>query len=227
MSQRKKPELFVMLDDVWEGLQPYLGEIFTTQKFRSVVEEHSPSVWTTLVERYGPGGRGSGNYYSPANILYNYLNDKARNALIVRRDFVPSESGWGTRIVMQWQIFDTVAPPASEEDKQFIEGKEERREHLFRERNPGLRKYLLEERMKVGLSCDICKETGDKLAPDIRHSLFEAHHNKEKFATPGVRAVEIKDMSLLCANCHRLIHRLVAVQGEWIVVEEAKSALGY
>ncbi|MBY5487829.1 hypothetical protein E0H36_37160 [Rhizobium leguminosarum bv. viciae] len=85
-------ELFGMLDDEWEGLQPYLGGTFTTQTFRSAVEQNAPHAWAKLVERYGRGGKGSGKYYSPSNILYNYLNDKARNSLIIRRGFVPSEN---------------------------------------------------------------------------------------------------------------------------------------
>jgi len=220
-------ELFGMLDDEWEGLQPYLGGTFTTQTFRSAVEQNAPHAWAKLVERYGRGGKGSGKYYSPSNILYNYLNDKARNSLIIRRGLVPSEKGWGTRIVVQWQIADAVAPITSEEDKQFIEGREERRVHLLRERKPGLRRDLLRVRKRVGMSCDICKATGSHIAEDMRDSMFEAHHDKEPFSTPGERAVTIKDMALLCANCHRLLHRLVALKDRWFEVEEARQEFGF
>ncbi|MBY5708067.1 hypothetical protein [Rhizobium leguminosarum] len=220
-------ELFAMLDDEWEGLQPYLGGTFTTQTFRSALEHNAPHAWAKLVERYGPGGKGSGKFYSPSNILYNYLNDKARNSLIIRRGFVPSEKGWGTRIVIQWQIADAVAPATSEEDKKFIEGREERRQHLFRERKAGLRQELLSARKRVGLSCDICELTGSHLAKDISESVFEAHHNKEPFSTPGERTVTVKDMALLCANCHRLLHRLVTLKGRWFEVEEARLEFGF
>ncbi|MBX5221877.1 hypothetical protein HJC04_16370 [Rhizobium sp. NLR8a] len=220
-------ELFGMLDDEWEALQPYLQGKFTTQTFRNALEQHAPRAWAKLVERYGQGGKGSGNYYSPSNILYNYLNDKARNSLVVRRGFVPSKKGWGTGIVVEWEIADAVAPVTSEEDKQFIEGRAERREHLFRERRAGLRRDLLRARKRTGLSCDICKSTGSHLPEDMRDSIFEAHHDKEPFSTPGERAVTIKDMALLCANCHRLLHRLVALRDQWFEVEEACEQFGF
>lgn len=226
-GEEEMAELFGMLDDEWEGLQPYLRGTFTTQTFRNALEQHAPHAWAKLVERYGRGGKGSGKYYSPSNILYNYLNDKARNSLVVRRGFVPSEKGWGTGIVIEWEIADAIAPISSEEDRQFIEGRGERREHLFRERKAGLRRDLLKARKRVGLSCDICKATGSHLAENMRDYMFEAHHDKEPFSTPGERGVSIKDMALLCANCHRLLHRLVVLKDRWIEAEEAREEFGF
>jgi predicted HNH restriction endonuclease len=176
------------------------------------------------VERWGPGGKGSGNFYSPANVLNNYLKEKTRNALLVDKRFVPSTKGWGAAVVNQWQFVAAEDLPASEEDWQFAEGKQILKLHLFRERDAGVRKALLRTRAGTGLSCDMCGTTGDHLDAGIRDAMFEAHHANAPISD-GERSTKKDDMALLCACCHRLVHRLIRTKGEWVSIKQAKGML--
>jgi hypothetical protein len=204
-----------------------LAAPFTTQTFRNVVEKKAPAVWAEAVRQYGPGGKGSGNFYSPANILFNYLNNKVRKKVLIKHGFVPSAAGWGISKVMLWELADIKTPPPFQEDKVFIEGGQSLRLHLVRERAPGLREHLLTFRGPNGISCDLCAETGSHFDEDIRSAIFEAHHSAAPLASTGKSETSLEDIALLCAVCHCAIHRLVNVRGRWFNIEEARQALGY
>lgn len=124
----------------------------------------------------------------------------------------------------QWQFVNFEVLPPSEEDRKFAEGGQKLRLHLVRERDAGVRKYLLRARAATGMSCDICGIKGDHLSEDVRDAMFEAHHASEPMAK-GERMTKRDDVALLCACCHRLLHRLVSVQGEWVTVGQAKKLL--
>lgn len=215
---------FDLLDGVWGDIRPRLPGTFTTQEFQNLLQDHAPEVWSQFVERWGPGGKGTGNFYSPANVLNNYLKEKTRNALLIDKRFVPSKKGWGAAVVNQWQFVAAEDLPASEEDWQFAEGKLIRKLHLFRERDAGVRKALLRTRSGSKLFCDICLTTGDHLEEDVRDAMFEAHHSNAPISE-GERSTKKDDMALLCACCHRLLHRLVRIRGDWITVDQAKKLI--
>lgn len=228
MAQKDKTEaIFPMLEEHWESIRSKLIGPFTTQTFRTLVEEEAPDVWAEMVRRWGPGGMGSGNFYSPANVLYNYLNDKARKQIaVIRLGFVPAAKGWGTRRVMQWELVGGTILPPTQEDIEFVEAKQKYRTHLVRERAPGIRDELLKQRKATGLSCDLCKRTGSEFEESIRNAIFEAHHNTAPVSA-GERTTKIGDMALLCACCHRAVHRLVTVRKHWFTLEEAREPLGF
>ncbi|WP_296076693.1 hypothetical protein [uncultured Agrobacterium sp.] len=221
MATRTRP-YFDLLDGVWDEIKSRLPATFTTQDFQRLLETNAPEVWAPFVERWGPGGKGSGNFYSPANVLNNYLKDRTRDGELLDLRFVPSTKGWGSVVVNQWQFVVSDAIPASEEDWEFPEGKRILRTHLFNERAAGVRKTLLRSRGSTGLYCDICGTTGEHLSAELRDALFEAHHSNEPMKN-GERKTTKDDVALLCACCHRLLHRLVSVSGKWVTVPEAKE----
>lgn len=112
-------------------------------------------------------------------------------------------------------------------DDEFIfqEGRLLTRQHQVRERNPGLRLKVLRAREKSGsLRCEICELSHDLLPLTLRRAAFEVHHLLP-LAVSGQRAVRMKDVALLCASCHRLIHHLISDRRRWMTLEEAKVAL--
>ncbi|KXG85799.1 HNH endonuclease [Agrobacterium bohemicum] len=215
---------FDLLDGVWDDIRGRLSGTFTTQEFQRLLEASAPDVWAPFVEKWGPGGKGSGNFYSPANVLNNYLKDKTRSGELLNLRFVPSAQGWGARVVNRWQFVVADDIPASEEDWEFTEGRKILRSHLFTERAAGVRKKLLRSRGRAGLFCDICETTGEHLSAGLRDALFEAHHSSAPMSN-GERTTRKDDVALLCACCHRLLHRLVLVSGNWVMVSEAKALL--
>lgn len=109
------------------------------------------------------------------------------------------------------------------EDEVFLEGWIITAKHRFRDRR--LRARLLEKRGPDGLCCEICDFTPPDLPLPIRQSFFEAHHKLPLTHQPRLASTTVKDMALLCAGCHRFIHRLMVFERVWISVEQARHRL--
>lgn len=118
-------------------------------------------------------------------------------------------------------------PPSDDsgDDDEFYEGRQLTRLHRYRERRPELRRKLLSERRDTGLRCEVCGDEFAHLPPDLREAAFEAHHTIP-IAAVGESRTKLKDMALLCATCHRLLHRAIAVQKTWLGIAEARMRFG-
>jgi 5-methylcytosine-specific restriction protein A len=108
-------------------------------------------------------------------------------------------------------------------DEEFFEGRILTVLHRRRERDPRVRARLLSKRRKLaGLSCDLCNCTPMTGEASLEDACFEAHHTVPIAAT-AERITRISDMALLCANCHRVLHRAIAVQKRWLTVDECRA----
>ncbi|WP_237355028.1 HNH endonuclease signature motif containing protein [Rhizobium phaseoli] len=56
---------------------------------------------------------------------------------------------------------------------------------------------------------------------EFQEALFEAHHIRP-LAETGERLTKVSDLALLCACCHRLIHKAIASTGQWLSVGDIK-----
>lgn len=112
-----------------------------------------------------------------------------------------------------------------EPDEEFAEGRILTAVHHRRERSAKLRVRLLSMRQKEGvLRCDCCNQGPKALALDLALAGFEAHHiTPLAESTPGV--TRLSDLSLLCAICHRLIHRAMHLKKRWVGVDELRATL--
>ncbi len=114
-----------------------------------------------------------------------------------------------------------VAEPLSD-DEVFTEGHLLTSRHRSRDRR--LRVKLLGKTRDEQLSCSICHFVAPPLERQLRESFFEAHHIRPLSDTKGLTLNRVADMALLCACCHRFIHRLIAVEKRWVSIEEARSS---
>ena len=109
------------------------------------------------------------------------------------------------------------------EDVEFWEGRTITAVHLRRERKASLRHKVIASRRKAGRMC--CEACGHVPSlPGIEDAEFECHHVRP-LATTGMVATKLADMALLCANCHRLLHRLMVAKKQWVSVELLKETL--
>src|SRR5690606_16625746 len=88
--------------------------------------------------------------------------------------------------------------PLPEIDQELPEGRLLTALHVRRERNPKLRKLLLEARRGEGLCCEICEVTRQDLDTSMQEAMFEAHH-LVPLADAGERKTKLSDLALLCA----------------------------
>jgi len=110
-----------------------------------------------------------------------------------------------------------------EDEENYTEGKEKFVTHKSYERNPLLSKKkketVLGERSK--LECEVCGFDFYKTYGDRGYGFIECHHNKPVSEMEGGRIVKMDDLSLLCSNCHRMIHRV----RPWISVSELRKQM--
>jgi 5-methylcytosine-specific restriction enzyme A len=113
----------------------------------------------------------------------------------------------------------------NENNDEFYEGRLLTVIHKRRERDPNVRKKLLISRKKAGkLVCDLCSQSALSDDPAFEDASFEAHHVLP-ISMAMERITRIADLALLCANCHRLIHRAISIKKRWLSITECKSLL--
>jgi len=112
------------------------------------------------------------------------------------------------------------------EELEFAEGRVITELHSRREREPKLRERLLSSRRNAErLFCEMCSAPAPSSNEALREAHFEAHH-LVPLASTGARITRLSDMALLCANCHRLLHRAIAIEKRWLTVAEGKAVCG-
>jgi len=119
------------------------------------------------------------------------------------------------------------AEPSAEvlidEEEEGEEGRILTRTHRYRERDPRLVVRKKEQVHKAHglLVCEVCG-FDFKLAYGKRGDGFiECHHTKPVSDLKPSEKTKICDLSLVCSNCHRMIHR----QKPWLSLAELKAAL--
>lgn len=116
--------------------------------------------------------------------------------------------------------------PIAEEDEEFFEGRLLTTFHKTKERHRKIRGKLLASRRRRGtLSCDMCQCKSSSTKPAFEDASFEAHHTLP-MSMAMERKTQLKDMALLCANCHRLLHRAIAVNQRWLTIGQARNVVG-
>lgn len=103
-----------------------------------------------------------------------------------------------------------------------IEGKPIWRLHKTRERNKGLvskkKKSVLDTTGK--LECEVCRIDFAEVYGDIGFGFAECHHKNPLSLRDGNEETTLDDLAILCANCHRMIHR----QKPWMTLLELRRA---
>jgi 5-methylcytosine-specific restriction protein A len=113
------------------------------------------------------------------------------------------------------------------ENDEFPEGAVLTKVHRRIERNHRLRTNLIRDRRKNNLlRCDACLMVNPTSEKRFDDAIFDAHHLVPLSAI-GTTRTKISDMALLCANCHRIIHRLSSSTGKWASVNDVQEALGH
>ena len=103
----------------------------------------------------------------------------------------------------------------TEEEKTWIEGNPKIVSHLVRERQPGLAKKKRDEFMAEHgrLFCEDCKlDPVEQYGEEAGAACIEVHHHRTHVAEmqPGHQSTTA-DLKCLCANCHKVLHRRLAL----------------
>ena len=118
-------------------------------------------------------------------------------------------------IVEGTQLLPPTCPSLIDEDEQeFPEGKVLYRLHRMRERNRPLVERA--KRQAETLCCVICDFDFFQEYGEIGRGFIECHHTLPVSEYGSGAKTQLKDLALVCANCHRMLHR----RRPWLTIDE-------
>ncbi|WP_418155601.1 HNH endonuclease [Actinoalloteichus caeruleus] len=108
-------------------------------------------------------------------------------------------------------------PPFNQEAR---EGRLLERRHYRRERDPKLRRSKIEKalRERGHLRCETCEFDFEATYGEQGRGYIECHHVVPLHAS-GETTTRLEDLVLICANCHRMIHR----SSRWLTPGEVRE----
>jgi 5-methylcytosine-specific restriction protein A len=88
-------------------------------------------------------------------------------------------------------------------DVAAVEGTLTEARHYTRKRDRRLRALALERARGI---CEACEREYGVLLDGLGHRVLQVHHRRQLGATDAPRITSLKDLAVVCANCHALIH---------------------
>jgi 5-methylcytosine-specific restriction enzyme A len=173
------------------------------QKTRNIIDWHPDNLRPDKT-------KSNGGQLDPV-VLHEYLDDPARGrvqAARIREVFAAADAS-------------TIAVPDLDlPDPGTGEGGVVLRAYLRRERDPKLRRRMLEYMKKHGrpIVCEACGFDYAETYGEHGQDYIECHHRIPLHVT-GETKTRLSDLALLCSNCHRMVHR----SKRWLTVEELKQ----
>lgn len=117
--------------------------------------------------------------------------------------------------------YQATLPNPNQEFESFepVEGKKKRRYSAYYERNPFYRNKAIEIH---GLSCMACGFNFEGKFGALGKGFIHVHHNKPISESGPTKINPQTDMSVLCPNCHSMIHRK---KKQTLTVEELREVM--
>jgi 5-methylcytosine-specific restriction protein A len=115
--------------------------------------------------------------------------------------------------------FAELSRTAEDDDVGAMEGRLLLRRHVAHERSRSLRRRKLKAVLEAGgsLSCEVCGFNFEQAYGERGKGFIECHHVLPLHTRPP-KITRLKDLVLLCANCHRMSH----VGSPWLSPAELK-----
>lgn len=128
-----------------------------------------------------------------------------------QRGTFAGREGWGNEKKVVWEDGpeQKLVPQAEDDESAFPEGAESYALHRARERDRQIVKRAKMTRIaEVGkLECDVCGFDYSAAYGSHGEGYIEAHHTVPVSSLDGKSKTKISDLALVCANCHRMLHR--------------------
>ena len=103
------------------------------------------------------------------------------------------------------------------------EGDPRTRVHRSYERKRGNRKKKIKSFKRRGLpiACECCGFDFEKIYGERGRDFIEVHHSVPVSELAPQTTLKLSDLRLLCANCHRMVHR----HQPWLAVEDVQALI--
>lgn len=164
--------------------------------------------------------------------------DGGQAFLTLRRDGIQCENCGYTitgfsdeeEAIIEWNLHDPADYPLEEEDPELSsvsifqgvpEGRKLLRSHFARERNSAVVKA--KKRLAASLRCECCDFDFASFYGEIGQGFIECHHRLPLSELRDESTVtDLADLALVCANCHRMLHR---IKGQTLTIDELRGRL--
>ncbi|MCD0459122.1 HNH endonuclease [Roseiconus lacunae] len=160
--------------------------------------------------RFDPGYSGSGLSRGgklEAKIWNEFADDHLHLQAVAR----------AIKVGVQSIALDTNIP--DDDEVQFPEGRVLYRVHRQRERCARL--ALRKKETVENLACEVCGFDFGEAYGDVGKGYIECHHTTPVSEYQSDQKTKLKDLVLVCANCHRMLHR----KRPWLTVEQLRDSM--
>lgn len=169
----------------------------------AIIEELYPDKILSLKD-YKAQIRGTIERFSSDSDVYKKNNSKSKKDIF----YLVGKKGdghWGLREFIPSENKIDI----TEDDEGFEEGKKQLKTHVCRERNYNVIKEAKKRyKDKNGrLICEICGFDFEEKYGEIGRDFIEAHHVIPVSQLKEGDKTRVKDIVLVCSNCHKMLHR--------------------
>jgi 5-methylcytosine-specific restriction protein A len=174
------------------------------ENFRAMLGSNIQPFTTNAIDLAPSSGSNDTAFYEAGNICSVYYGI----------DQMPAETVLIGHLMRALDLYQTLVELGAadeqidqEELETFFEGNGRARVHLRVERN---RKLAAKVKKLKGTRCEVCKLKFTEQYGDLGAGFIEAHHLVPFAQLQGhsIPLDPITDFSVLCANCHRMVHRM-------------------
>lgn len=96
--------------------------------------------------------------------------------------------------------------------------------HKYRERDINVVKHAkMRAKRENRFFCEVCLFNFEQQYPILGIDFIECHH-KQPISIGGVRETKVDDLAIVCANCHRMLHRKNS-NGNYPTVDELRELI--
>ena len=186
---------------------------------RQFVRDHEPEIIEAITGQDDPpfilyNGHirlAQGKYLSHCGgPLYHLLSEAVAEPILVQ-----ASSGKATNSKKQ--------ASASFNYEDYVEGQRAKREASFFARNPRL---VSDAKSHYGYQCQACKFRYSDHYVDVGDDFIEVHHlsplSERSKTAEYPQLTNLDEVTVLCANCHRMVHRVIRKLGRSVSIEEFK-----
>jgi 5-methylcytosine-specific restriction protein A len=126
------------------------------------------------------------------------------------------------RAIADDTIAELLVAAVDDEDAEAHEGRLLQRRHFVRERDKGLRRRKVADFLKkhARVHCQVCAFDFEAAYGGRGREYIEVHHTLPLHAS-GETKTKLSDLVLLCANCHRMVHR----SAPWLTPDALRALL--
>jgi len=219
--------IWILLID-WRDQNNFYLVLFPESKTGPIAEIHKLIENTPdeaiLNWRYSPSKHDGRNEERKSYFIKAFLSDEVQISVPVNNDDVDDFIEELFSLASSRVKADELDPVRPNSRSSFPEGKLKEKLHLLRERNSALVRQVKSAAMKQDgcLKCACCSVDFFVTYGEIGKGFIEAHHTKplSNLHDDG-EETNIKDIALVCSNCHRMLHR----RRPWLEMNELSELL--